>query len=175
MEVPPEAQLLITGGAGFTGSHTYLVLLEAGHSLVVLDNYANSSPESLRRVANLMGAEASQRLQVVEGDIRYSSDLEAAFASAPIDAVIHFAGLKAVGESVAQPLHYWDVNLSGSRCLLGAMQAHGCRSIAFSSSGTDYGLPEQGPIPDDARVRPINPYGHTKASVEQVLADLATS
>jgi len=87
----------------------------------------------------------------------------------------HFAGLKAVGESVADPLSYWDVNLAGSRCLLAAMQAHGCRTIAFSSSATLYGLPEQVPIPEGARIQPINPYGHTKAAVEQLLADLATS
>ena len=169
------AQLLITGGAGFIGSHTCLVLLEAGHSLVVLDNFANSSPDALRRVAELAGASGGDRLQVVEGDIRSSSDLERAFRTGPINAVIHFAGLKAVGESVAQPLHYWDVNLAGSRCLLAAMQAHGCRSIVFSSSATLYGLPEQVPIPEGARIQPINPYGHTKAAVEQLLADLAAS
>jgi UDP-glucose 4-epimerase len=169
------AQLLITGGAGFIGSHTCLVLLEAGHSLVVLDNFTNSSPEALRRVAELAGTAAGDRLQVVEGDIRSSSDLERAFGAGPIEAVIHFAGLKAVGESVAQPLHYWDVNVAGSRCLLAAMQAHGCRTIAFSSSATLYGLPEQVPIPESARVQPINPYGHTKAAVEQLLADLAAS
>jgi UDP-glucose 4-epimerase len=169
------AQLLITGGAGFIGSHTCLVLLEAGHSLVVLDNFANSSPEALRRVVELAGATAGQRLQVLEGDIRSSADLERAFAAGPIEGVVHFAGLKAVGESVADPLNYWDVNLAGSRCLLAAMQAHGCRSIAFSSSATLYGLPEQVPIPEGARIQPINPYGHTKAAVEQLLADLAAS
>jgi UDP-glucose 4-epimerase len=175
MEAPPVAQLLITGGAGFIGSHTCLVLLEAGHSLVVLDNFANSSPEALRRVAELGGPAAGDRLQVVEGDIRSSSDLDRAFAAGPIEAVIHFAGLKAVGESVAQPLHYWDVNVAGSRCLLATMQAHGCRTIAFSSSATLYGLPDQVPIPEDAWVQPINPYGHTKAAVEQLLADIAAS
>ena len=169
------AKLLITGGAGFIGSHTCLVLLEAGHSLVVLDNFANSSPEALRRVAELAGVTAGQRLQVLEGDIRSSADLDRAFAAGSIEAVVHFAGLKAVGESVADPLSYWDVNLAGSRCLLAAMQAHGCRTIAFSSSATLYGLPEQVPIPEGARIQPINPYGHTKAAVEQLLADLAAS
>ena len=95
--------------------------------------------------------------------------------AAGIDAVIHFAGLKAVGESVADPLRYWDVNLSGSRQLVGAMQAHGCRSLVFSSSCTVYGLPEQVPISEQAPVHPINPYGHSKAAVEQLLADLAAS
>ncbi len=168
------ANLLITGGAGFIGSHTCLVLLEADHQLVVLDNFANSSRESLRRVQGLVGSDAAQRLAVMEGDIRSGTDLERAFAGG-IDAVIHFAGLKAVGESVANPLAYWDVNVTGSRQLLAAMQAHGCRTIVFSSSATLYGIPEQVPIPETAAVQPINPYGHTKAAVEQMLADLAAS
>jgi len=175
------ANLLITGGAGFIGSHTALVLLEAGHQLVVLDSYANSSPEALRRVAELAGPEAATRLQVIEGDIRSDPDLERAFAACsalggkPADAVIHFAGLKAVGESVAEPLRYWDVNLSGSRQLVGAMQAHGCRTLVFSSSATLYGYPETVPIPETAAIAPINPYGHSKAAVEQLLADVAAS
>jgi UDP-glucose 4-epimerase len=170
---------LITGGAGFIGSHTALVLLEAGHSLVVLDNFTNSSAESLQRVAGLAGPSAASRLAVVEGDIRNQADLERAFAAAPagqpIEAVIHFAGLKAVAESVRTPLSYWDVNLSGSRQLLAVMQAQGCRTLVFSSSATLYGMPEQVPIPETAPIQPINPYGHSKAAVEQLLADLAGS
>ncbi len=169
------AHLLITGGAGFIGSHTCLVLLEAGHSLVVLDNFANSSQESLRRVAELVGANAAARLQVVEGDIRCPADLERAFATAPVEAVVHFAGLKAVGESVAEPLRYWDVNVAGSRCLLAAMAAHDCRSLVFSSSATLYGYPDTVPIPESAPIQPINPYGHTKAAVERMLQDVAAS
>ena len=169
------AHLLITGGAGFIGSHTCLVLLEAGHSLVVLDNFANSSPESLRRVAELVGPNAAARLQVVEGDIRCPADLERAFAAAPVEAVVHFAGLKAVGESVAEPLRYWDVNVAGSRCLLAAMAAHDCRSLVFSSSATLYGYPDTVPIPESAPIQPINPYGHTKAAVERMLQDVAAS
>ena len=175
------ANLLITGGAGFIGSHTALVLLEAGHQLVVLDSYANSSPEALRRVAELAGPEAATRLQVIEGDIRSEHDLDRAFAASsalggkPADAVIHFAGLKAVGESVAEPLRYWDVNLSGSRQLVGAMQAHGCRTLVFSSSATLYGYPATVPVPETAAIAPINPYGHSKAAVEQLLADVAAS
>lgn len=170
------AQLLITGGAGFIGSHSCLVLLEAGHNLVVLDNFDNSSAESLKRVLELAGASAAGRLQVVEGDIRCAADLERAFAAGrPITAVVHFAGLKAVGESVREPLRYWDVNLCGTRQLLAAMQAHGCRSLVFSSSATLYGMPELVPISESAAIQPINPYGHSKAAVEQLLADLAAS
>jgi UDP-glucose 4-epimerase len=177
--MPRLAQLLITGGAGFIGSHTALVLLEAGHSLVVLDNFTNSSPEALRRVQELAGPEAAGRLTVVEGDIRSAVDLDRAFAAAPggepFDAVIHFAGLKAVGESVRDPLRYWDVNLAGTRQLLATMQARGCRTLVFSSSATLYGYPEAVPIPETAPIQPINPYGHSKAAVEQLLADLNAS
>jgi UDP-glucose 4-epimerase len=173
------AQLLITGGAGFIGSHTCVVLLEAGHSLVVLDNYSNGSPEALHRVANLVGPDGARRLSVVEGDIRNSSDLERAFqaapAEAPVEAVVHFAGLKAVGDSVNDPLTYWDVNVGGSRALLAAMQREGCRTLVFSSSATVYGIPQQVPISESAPVQPNNPYGHTKAAVEELLADLGAS
>jgi UDP-glucose 4-epimerase len=174
------AKILITGGAGFIGSHTCLVLLEAGHELVVLDNYTNSSPEALRRVLELAGPGAEGRLQVIEGDIRRRADLERAFAAgastgAGVDAVIHFAGLKAVGESVAEPLRYWDVNVSGSQRLLAAMRAHGCRTLVFSSSATLYGYPESVPIAESAPIKPINPYGYTKAAVEQMLCDVAAS
>ncbi|MCP9849571.1 UDP-glucose 4-epimerase GalE [Cyanobium sp. Morenito 9A2] len=170
-------QLLITGGAGFIGSHTAVVLLEAGHNLVVLDNFDNSSPEALRRVMELVGSEAAGRLRWIEGDIRSRADLQRAFAAAPapIEAVVHFAGLKAVGESVAEPLRYWDVNLSGSRCLVAVMAEHGCHTLVFSSSCTIYGFPEQIPINEMAPVAPINPYGHTKAAVEQLLADVVAS
>ena len=169
------SRLLITGGAGFIGSHTCLVLLEAGHELVVLDNYANSSPEALRRVSELADPAADQQLEVVEGDIRNPADLKAVFGRGPFAGVIHFAGLKAVGESVAHPLRYWDVNVSGSLRLLEAMAAHDCRTLVFSSSATLYGYPSSVPIPETAPVQPINPYGHTKAAVEQMLKDLAAS
>ena len=171
------AQLLITGGAGFIGSHTCLVLLQAGHRLVVLDDFSNSSPIALERVGELAEAEAAARLTVLQGDIRNRIQLDQAFArsSAQIDAVIHFAGLKAVGESVQQPLRYWDVNVNGSRCLFEAMDAYGCHTLVFSSSATLYGYPDTVPIPETAPIAPINPYGHTKAAVEQMLADLQWS
>jgi UDP-glucose 4-epimerase len=183
--------ILITGGAGFIGSHTCLVLLEAGHHLVVLDDFSNSSPESLERVVELVGGDAAERLTVLEGDIRRKEDLQRAFdagsqvgksgrasdgaRSQAISAVLHFAGLKAVAESTALPLRYWDVNVTGSLRLLEAMAERGCTTIVFSSSATVYGMPEAVPIPETAPVTPINPYGHTKAAVEQLLADLHAS
>ena len=167
------ARLLITGGAGFIGSHTCVVLLEGGHELVVLDSFSNSSPIALDRVAELTG----RTVQLVEGDVRDSSLLDRLFANAiasgyPIEAVIHFAGLKAVGESVTEPMRYWDVNFCGSRTLLEAMNAHGCRTLVFSSSATLYGYPDTVPISESAPIQPINPYGHSKAAVEQLLRDV---
>lgn len=153
------------------------MLLEAGYSIVVLDNFSNSTPESLFRVRELAGLDSNcNRLQVVAGDIRNKGDLKRAFGAAKkIDAVIHFAGLKAVGESVEKPLLYWDVNVAGSQCLLSVMQEENCRTLAFSSSCTVYGLPEEVPITEQASIRPINPYGMTKAAVEQMLEGLNTS
>ena len=178
-------QILITGGAGFIGSHTCLVLLQEEHNLIVLDNLSNSSPVALERVATLAGLSSSAddregRLQLIRGDIRDRACLDQIFSQAktigqPLQAVIHFAGLKAVGESVREPLRYWDVNLTGSRCLLAAMNDHDCRTLVFSSSATLYGYPNSVPIPESAAVQPINPYGHSKAAVERMLQDLAAS
>lgn len=171
------AEVLITGGAGFIGSHTCLVLLQAGHRLVVLDSFATSNRASLGRVLELAGGDAAERLTVIEGDLRQPASLERAFAAMAgrCDAVIHFAGLKAVAQSVQQPLLYWDVNVGGSTQLLRAMACHNCHTLVFSSSATVYGFPETIPIQERAPVLPINPYGHTKAAVERMLADLVTS
>ncbi len=174
------ARLLITGGAGFIGSHTCVLLLEAGHDLVIVDSFINSSPLAIERVSKITGLdtnEKTKRLQVFNRDIRDLEGLKEVFNKVdqegmPIEAVIHFAGLKSVRESVNSPLDYWDVNVNGSRCLLSAMEKNNCRTIVFSSSATLYGYPESIPIRETAQIKPINPYGQTKAAVEKMLADL---
>ena len=163
-------RVLVTGGAGFIGSHTCLVLLEQGHEIVVLDNFDNSSPEALRRVQELAG---STQLSLVEGDVRDPNAVDQAFStSGTVDGVIHFAGLKAVGESVANPLHYWDVNVNGSRVLAAAMDRHDCRTLVFSSTATVYGEPQTFPLREDMPMAPIHPYAQTKVAVEQILGAL---
>ena len=165
--------VLITGGAGFIGSHTCVVLLEQGYRLVVLDNFDNSSPEALRRVQTLAG---STELELVEGDVRVPADVDQAFRIAgTVDGVIHFAGLKAVGESVENPLRYWDVNVNGSRVLAAAMDAHGCRTLVFSSTSTSYGEPETFPLREDMPTAPVHPYAQTKVAVEQMFNALCRS
>ena len=178
-------QLLITGGAGFIGSHTCVVLLAAGHDLIVVDDFSNSSSRAL---GSCRGAElgsplvmaARQRLRPCQGDVNDRQCLEKIFQEAvdsgrPIEAVVHFAGLKAVGESVQDPLRYWSVNVGGSISLINVMAAFSCHTLVFSSSATLYGYPERVPIPETAPIQPINPYGHTKAAVERLLNDLAAS
>ena len=182
-------KVLLTGGAGFIGSHTCLDLLEAGRPVVVLDDFSNARPEALRRVSELAGLGAWRqeseerwstgntgpaRLTLLRGDVRSPVDLDRAFGEG-IGAVLHFAGLKAVGESMDQPLRYWDVNVTGAMRLLEAMGRHSCRTIVFSSSATLYGTTDQVPIPETAPLQPINPYGYTKAAVERMLADVAAS
>jgi UDP-glucose 4-epimerase len=164
--------ILVTGGAGYIGSHTTLALLQAGHQVVVLDNLSNSSTESLKRVAELAG-----RASVfVQGDVRDSAVLNRLFADYAIDAVLHFAGVKAVGESVAQPLRYYDNNVQGSQVLLRACVDAGVFNFVFSSSATVYGEPAQMPINEGCPVgRPTNPYGRSKLMVEDILRDIAIS
>jgi len=170
--------VLVTGGAGYIGSHTVLQLLQTGHTVVVFDNFGNSKPEALARVRRLaagaMGVEAAAvPLTVVEGDIRDAAALAAAFADHPgIGAVIHFAGLKAVGESVAQPLRYYDNNVVGTVRLLEAMAAAGVHRLVFSSSATVYGDPHAVPIREDFPLAATNPYGATKLHIEDMLRDL---
>ncbi len=164
--------VLVTGGAGYIGSHTALALLQAGFEVLVLDNLCNSSAESLSRVAQLAG-----RAPVfVEGDVRDRPLLARLFAEHSVDAVLHFAGLKAVGESVVQPLRYYDNNVHGSQVLLQACADAGVFNFVFSSSATVYGEPAQMPISEDCPVgRPTNPYGRSKLMVEDMLRDLAAS
>lgn len=164
-------KICVTGGAGYIGSHTVLELLLADHEVVVVDNLSNSSRESLDRVATLAGRAA----QLAVGDIRDSSFLDATFVDNDFDAVIHFAGLKAVGESVAQPVRYYDNNVAGTVALLEAMKNHGVRNLVFSSSATVYGDPESLPLVETARLHALNPYGRTKLIIEEILRDLAAA
>ncbi len=164
-------KVLVTGGAGYIGSHAVLELLAAGYRVVVLDNLSNSSAESLRRVTELTGKPAP----LVVGDIRDRGLVTDLLAREQVQAVIHFAGLKAVGESVEQPLAYYDNNVNGTIILLECLAAAGVRALVFSSSATVYGDPQQVPVPVDAPLGPTNPYGQTKAMIEQILGDLAIS
>ncbi|HEX7386075.1 MAG TPA: UDP-glucose 4-epimerase GalE [Castellaniella sp.] len=162
--------LLVTGGAGYIGSHTVLELLSGGQDVLILDNLSNSSQESLRRVGELTGRTA----RFVQGDIRDRALLDHLFSHTSITAVVHFAGLKAVGESVREPLRYYENNVAGSITLCEAMEAAGVRRLVFSSSATVYGDPDQVPIAETCPTgTPTNPYGGSKLMVEQILQDLA--
>ncbi len=163
--------VLLTGGAGYIGSHTALCLANAGFEPVVLDNLSNASPEAIKRVSRLTG----KQIPLIEGDCTVKSDLEAVFAQYPIDQVIHFAGLKAVGESVAQPLRYYRNNLDATLTLLEVMAAHGCRQIVFSSSATVYGTNQEMPLRETFPLGCTNPYGWTKFMSEQILRDAGTA
>lgn len=163
-------RVLVTGGAGYIGSHTVVALLEAGHDVLVIDDLSNSSPESLRRVARITGREPG----FVEANVRDEARLAEAFVDFEPDSVIHFAGWKAVGESTQIPLTYYRENLGSTISLLEAMAAHGCRRIVFSSSATVYGASEP-PFTEDSPTGATNPYGHTKHMIEQILADTAAA
>ncbi|MDO9622571.1 MAG: UDP-glucose 4-epimerase GalE [Pseudomonas sp.] len=165
-------KLLVTGGAGYIGSHTVLELLQAGHEVVVLDNLCNSSLESLRRVQAIAG----RSLLFVEGDIRNRTLLDQLFAQHQIDAVVHFAGLKAVGESVRKPLDYYASNMAGTLTLCQAMADAEVFRLVFSSSATVYGDPARVPASEESPVtNPSSPYGRSKLMVEQLLQDLQCS
>ncbi len=160
--------ILVTGGAGYIGSHTVVQLLQAGANVVVLDNLCNSKREVINRIQNI----TSRRPEFVLGDIRDRATLRGLFAAHKIDAVIHFAGLKAVGESVAEPLKYYDNNVSGSIVLFEEMARAGVKTLVFSSSATVYGDPASVPIREDFPLGATNPYGQSKLMVEDILADL---
>ena len=165
------SRVLVTGGAGYIGSHTILELLRSGHQVLSFDSYANSSPEALSRVHEMAGGE----LQVMEGDVCDRAGLDRVMADFAPEAVIHFAGLKAVGESSEIPLAYYRNNISGTIELLEAMQAHDCRRIVFSSSATVYGEPQYLPFDEAHPIAPTNPYGRTKAFVEDIIRDWANA
>lgn len=161
--------ILLTGGAGYIGSHTIIELDKAGHSVVVVDNLVNSNPESLRRVAKIIGME----IPFYEVDVRDKEALSKVFDENKFDAVIHFAGLKAVGESVSKPLEYYHNNMTGTFILLDVMRQHGCKNIIFSSSATVYGDPAIIPITEECpKGHCTNPYGQTKSMLEEVLMDV---
>lgn len=164
-------RLLVTGGAGFIGSHAVLEFLRAGHDVLSLDNYSNSSPESLKRVSAIAG----RAPEVLEGDLRDEALLIALMREKKFDAVVHFAGLKAVGESVEKPLLYVDNNIVGSAHLLKAMKDAGCRNLVFSSSCTVYGMPQANPIGESHPRSALNPYGRSKLVIEDMCFDLARS
>lgn len=163
--------ILITGACGYIASHTCVELLASGYSVVALDNLSNSSPEALKRVEKITG----QVIPFYLGDVRDRSAIRAVLRTHRIDAAIHFAGLKAVGESVARPLDYFENNVSGTITLLQELGAAGVTKFLFSSSATVYGDPESVPISEAARVSVTNPYGRSKLMVEQVLEDLGRS
>lgn len=164
-------KILVTGGAGYIGSHTCVELIESGYTPIVYDNLSNSSTIALDRVAKITG----QKVTFIEGDIRDAEKLKQVMTTHDIDAVIHFAGLKAVGESVAKPLMYYDNNVAGSVTLLEAMQACHVKKVIFSSSATVYGDPETVPILENFPISATNPYGQSKLMVEEIMRDLYTS
>ena len=176
-------KILVTGGAGFIGSHTCLVLLEKGFELVVLDSFANSHEKALQRVEKIIRASNSKNnihIEVIRGDIRNEEILEKLFYSSksmgkPIDAVLHFAGLKSVNESILKPLNYWDVNVNGSIKLFSVMSRYQCRTIVFSSSATIYALSNNKPLLEDSPIKPISPYGRNKVVIEQLLKNIYDS
>ncbi len=155
----------MTGGAGYIGSHTCVELLKEGHRLVVYDNFSNSSPEVLNRIEAITG----KRPDLVQGDVRNRALVEETLRRYSCDAVIHFAGLKSVGESVAKPLEYYDNNVVGTLRVAQAMQATGVRFMIFSSSATVYGVPQTLPLTEDHPLHAVNPYGHTKLVCEGIL------
>jgi len=163
------AAILLTGGTGYIASHTCVELIGAGFDTVLFDNLCNSSPAVVDRIQAITGT----RPQLIAGDVRDREALDRVFDKHAIDAVIHFAGLKAVGESVARPMDYYAINVGGAMTLFAAMRAHGVRRLVFSSSATVYGMGARMPLTEQSPTAPANPYGHTKIMVEQILHDLA--
>ena len=165
------AKILVTGGAGYIGSHACVELLNAGYNIVVLDNFYNSDPEVLARIRELTGREFT----FYEADIRDETKIKQLFTEHAIDAVMHFAGLKAVGESVAKPLAYYETNIGGSLTLCRVMQEAGCKRLVFSSSATVYGMNNPVPYKEEFPTSATNPYGSTKVMIERILQDICAA
>ena len=163
--------ILVTGGAGYIGSHTCIEMIKAGHEVIVVDNLDNSNPEALRRAEKIVG----KPIKFYEADVRDMAALETIFSENEIDAVIHFAGLKAVGESVAKPIEYYDNNLISTLVLLETMRNFGVKKFVFSSSATVYGVATEMPLKEGMPLGAINPYGRTKLFIEEMLRDLYIS
>ncbi|KAK4770666.1 hypothetical protein SAY87_031198 [Trapa incisa] len=164
--------ILVTGGAGFIGTHTVVQLLNGGFRVSIIDNLDNSVPEAVERVRELVGPQLSANLDFHIGDLRNKQDLENLFSQTKFDAVIHFAGLKAVGESVANPRRYFDNNLVGTINLYEVMAKYDCKKMVFSSSATVYGQPEKIPCVEDFQLMAMNPYGRTKLFLEEIARDI---
>lgn len=164
-------RILVTGGAGYIGSHTCVVLLEAGYDIVVLDNFSNSKPESCKRIKVISGRD----FPVYNADLLDKDAIQNVFSENKIDAVIHFAGLKAVGESIREPIRYYHNNVSGTLVLCDVMQQFGVTKLVFSSSATVYGTSDHVPFKENIPLKPINPYGQTKAMIEQILQDVSNA
>lgn len=163
--------ILVTGGAGFIGSHTCVVLLEAGYDIVVVDNFSNSKPEALNRIKKITGKD----FKFYQDNILDRDAMNKIFDENSIEAVIHFAGLKAVGESVEKPLEYYHNNITGSLVLFDVMKNHNCKAIVFSSSATVYGMNNEPPFVETMPLSTTNPYGSTKLFIEEILRDLCVS
>ncbi|KAK8618039.1 hypothetical protein V6N13_115914 [Hibiscus sabdariffa] len=167
-----EKTILVTGGAGFIGTHTVVQLLHGGFRVSIIDNLDNSVIEAVDRVKELVGPHLSQKLEFNLGDLRNRDDLEKLFSKTKFDAVIHFAGLKAVGESVANPRRYFDNNLIGTINLYEIMAKYNCKKMVFSSSATVYGQPDKIPCVEDFELKAMNPYGRTKLFLEEIARDI---
>ncbi|KAM7531243.1 hypothetical protein LguiB_034653 [Lonicera macranthoides] len=164
--------ILVTGGAGFIGTHTVVQLITAGFRVSIIDNLDNAVEVAVHRVRELVGPQLSKNLDFHLGDIRNIDDLEKLFSQTKFDAVIHFAGLKAVGESVLKPFRYFDNNLIGSINLYKVMDKYNCKKLVFSSSATVYGQPETIPCVEDFELKAVNPYGRTKLFLEEIARDI---
>ncbi|KAL8207795.1 hypothetical protein R6Q57_007207 [Mikania cordata] len=170
-----NSSILVTGGAGFIGTHTVVQLLNQGFKVTIIDNLDNSVEEAVYRIRDLVGPHLSVNLQFHLGDIRNKEDLEKLFSQAKFDAVIHFAGLKAVAESMAHPFRYFDNNLIGSITLYQVMAKYNCKKLVFSSSATVYGQPKKIPCVEDFELKAMNPYGRTKLFLEEIARDIHTA